>query len=350
MAEAVGTTLGRISASAGPLPHRALALLVALRQAIPFDAAWLAFSDPAGRRYVALASLDLDDDIAVFFSGPAMAHDLAVSGTDRGGLPVSRSDVSYPSAEHRSTWSDCLTPAGMNESLSVTLSDRSGRHVGILVLLFTTTSPSSRTTRRRLAELAPALALGIDPAPSLLAAARVVRGVTAGAVLRADGLTEALPGVDGSLLLAAGSPVLAIACRRLDEGLLFSSFLWPLGGTFAPGGHARITVVAAPEDVPTVLVGMVLVSPTKHLHGLTPRELEVLGLVIDGCSNQEIARTLVVAPRTVAAHIEHLLVKLDVRTRTAAAARAEREGLYVPAVADSSDEEPHCGEREDQLQ
>jgi DNA-binding NarL/FixJ family response regulator len=53
-------------------------------------------------------------------------------------------------------------------------------------------------------------------------------------------------------------------------------------------------------------------------------------LLIDGCSNQEIARALVVAPRTVAAHLEHILVKLGAPTRTLAAVRAEREGLYVP--------------------
>jgi DNA-binding NarL/FixJ family response regulator len=90
--------------------------------------------------------------------------------------------------------------------------------------------------------------------------------------------------------------------------------------------------------VPAVLCGVVLLSPAPDLHGLTPRELEVLGLVVDGCSNQEIARTLVVSPRTVAAHVEHLLAKLAAPTRTLAAVRAEREGLYVPAVLRS------CGE------
>jgi hypothetical protein len=56
----------------------------------------------------------------------------------------------------------------------------------------------------------------------------------------------------------------------------------------------------------------------------------VLGYVINGCSNGEIARALVVAQRTVAAHIEHILAKLEAPSRTLAAVRAEREGLYVP--------------------
>jgi DNA-binding CsgD family transcriptional regulator len=346
VAEALGTTLGRIAASVDPLPERALALLTALRPAVPFDAAWLAFSDPRRSRYVSLASVDLDDDITAFFSGPVMAHDIAATGSDRDRLPVSRSDRSYRTSEQLSIWSDCLTPAGIHESLSVALFARGGRYVGFLILLSRSASPSSRTTRRRLAALAPALALGIDPMPCLLSTARLVRGVTAGTVLRDDGLTEALPGLDGDQLLAVGSPVLAIACRRLGDGLPYSSFLWPLGGAFAPEGHARITVVAAPDDVPAVLAGMALVSPAHDLHGLTPRELEVLGLVIDGCSNQEIAHALVVAPRTVAAHIEHLLIKLHVTTRTTAAVRAEREGLYVPTVLGSSYEGRGCGERE----
>ncbi|MET0766076.1 MAG: LuxR C-terminal-related transcriptional regulator [Aeromicrobium sp.] len=331
MTEAVGTTLGRIAASADPMPCRALALLVALRTAVPFDAAWLASSGPANSIHVSLASLDLDDEIDEFLNGTAVAQDLAVASSD-GSRPLGgRSEPSYPSSDQPLAWSAWLAPAGMHASLSVALVTRGGRHVGFLVLLFRRRELSLRTTRRRLATLAPTLATGHETNPGHHAPPRVGTGVTAGTVLRDDGVIEALPGLHGDPLLAAGSPVLTFASRLLDDGLVYSSFLWPLGGSFAPDGHARITVVAAPEDGPADLTGMALVSPAPDLHGLTPRELEVLGLVIDGCSNQEIARALVVAPRTVAAHIEHLLVKLDVRTRTAAAVRAEREGLYVPA-------------------
>jgi DNA-binding NarL/FixJ family response regulator len=64
--------------------------------------------------------------------------------------------------------------------------------------------------------------------------------------------------------------------------------------------------------------------------GLTPRELEVRGLIVEGCSNRQIACTLVVSRRTVAAHVEHIVAKLRAPTRTHAAVRAERAGLYVP--------------------
>jgi DNA-binding CsgD family transcriptional regulator len=165
-----------------------------------------------------------------------------------------------------------------------------------------------------------------------LLTARLVPGVTAGAVLRRDGQVQPLPGLDGDPLLVAGSAVLAVARVRITHAQVYSSFLWPVGGWRAPGGHLRVTVLGAPEDAPRHVGGVVLLSPVLDVHGLTPRELEVLGLVIDGCSNSEIARALVVAPRTVAAHVEHLLLKLGVPTRTLAAVRGERQGLYVPAA------------------
>ena len=234
-------------------------------------------------------------------------------------------------------------PAGIYEALAHALFAPAGRHVGFVVLLSGTREPPTAAVRRRLGAQAQVLAHGIDPMRSLLTTARLVRGATAGTVLCRDGRTEPLPGLDGDPLLAVGSPVLTAACVRIADGQVYSSFLWPRGGSHAPDGHARVTALAAPDDVPAVLGGVVLLSPVPDLHGLTPRELEVLGLVVEGRSNQEIARTLVVAPRTVAAHVEHVLVKLEAPTRTLAVVRAEREGLYVPAVLQSSCGEPGRG-------
>ena len=338
MAEALGTALARIAGSADPLPERARALLAALRPVVPFDAAWLALADPLRSSYSSLASADLDDRVVDFLSGPLMAHDIEVTGTDRDRPPLSPSDLPYAAAE-LPTWSDCLIPAGIHEALAVALFTDGGRHVGFLALLSGNGAPPAAVVRRRLAALAPVLAHGIDPMRSLLTTARLVRGATAGTALRRDGRTEPLPGLQGDPLLVVGSPVLTAACGRIADGQVYSSFLWPLGGWHAPRGHTRVTALAAPDDEPAVLAGVVLLSAVPDRRGLTPRELEVLGLMVEGCSNQEIARTLVVAPRTVAAHVEHLLVKLGASTRTLAAVRAEREGLYVPPVPRSA-----CGQ------
>ena len=61
--------------------------------------------------------------------------------------------------------------------------------------------------------------------------------------------------------------------------------------------------------------------------GLTPREVEVLRLVAAGKSNAQIAATLVLSERTVARHLSNIFTKIDVPSRTAAAAYAYEHGL-----------------------
>jgi len=64
--------------------------------------------------------------------------------------------------------------------------------------------------------------------------------------------------------------------------------------------------------------------------GLTPRELEVLHLLAAGHNQQAIAQQLVVSPRTVGKHIEHILAKLPARSRAEAVAIAYQRGLHGP--------------------
>jgi len=60
--------------------------------------------------------------------------------------------------------------------------------------------------------------------------------------------------------------------------------------------------------------------------GLTERELEVLGLVAEGLTNDQIARDLHLSTRTIEAHLTHIYNKLNVSSRTEAALLAVRKG------------------------
>ncbi len=60
---------------------------------------------------------------------------------------------------------------------------------------------------------------------------------------------------------------------------------------------------------------------------LTERERAILRYVASGMSNKEIGQALSISPHTVKAHLRHILDKLGLRSRTQAAAWAERHGL-----------------------
>jgi DNA-binding NarL/FixJ family response regulator len=60
---------------------------------------------------------------------------------------------------------------------------------------------------------------------------------------------------------------------------------------------------------------------------LTPREREVLALLAEGATNREIGKRLFMAEKTASVHVSRILAKLDVRSRTEAAALAYRLDL-----------------------
>lgn len=66
------------------------------------------------------------------------------------------------------------------------------------------------------------------------------------------------------------------------------------------------------------------------LDGLTERELEILVLIAQGLSNQQIADQLVISVGTVKGHVTHILSKLNAQSRTDAVARALHLGLLKP--------------------
>jgi ATP/maltotriose-dependent transcriptional regulator MalT len=66
---------------------------------------------------------------------------------------------------------------------------------------------------------------------------------------------------------------------------------------------------------------------TLGVEALSRRELDVLRLMADGQSNQEIAQVLILARDTVKMHIKHIYRKLGVRNRVQAVAQAHTLGL-----------------------
>jgi DNA-binding CsgD family transcriptional regulator len=111
--------------------------------------------------------------------------------------------------------------------------------------------------------------------------------------------------------------LIGLACRALGDE-----------GTAALELESATTVFEQLGALPDLARVEALMRPdTRHAHGLTPRELEVLRLVAAGKTNRDIAAELVVSEHTVARHVQNIFGKLGVSSRTAATAFAFEHDL-----------------------
>jgi DNA-binding CsgD family transcriptional regulator len=325
----VAIEVGEIASGPGHVRQRAEALLAPLRRLVPFEAAAIYLLDRERRGPVPIVSRGYDEAVRRYISSPANTEEMELLGFNRAHSALRVRDLPIP-REQVPGWAEFLRPAGFREGLGVGLFTSDGRHLGVLGMNTDTDRHPTEAARDLIGMLAPMIANAVDPLRSITRVARMIGVAQAGVVLTRAGNPLPLPGLPTHPVLEMGSDVLAVAAQRLTAGRVYSSFLCPYAATEAPERHVRISMLACPPDSPYDLVAIVLVSPPGDLRGLTRRELEILGLVVEGWPSHRIAATLVIAQRTVNTHLEHILAKLGAPTRTLAAVRALRFGLYVP--------------------
>ncbi len=93
--------------------------------------------------------------------------------------------------------------------------------------------------------------------------------------------------------------------------------------------HAAVQAAARGEAPLTPLAAAALLAHRRDRPPeveLTPREREVLGLVVDGLANKQIARRMGISEKTVKGHLTNLFQRIGVADRTQAALWAERTG------------------------
>ncbi len=147
-------------------------------------------------------------------------------------------------------------------------------------------------------------ALGHDDAPKLLA----------------DALLLAEPEGYVRLFLDEGPAMIALLCR-IDPGHAGAAYRRHLL-SLVDGTAADEKPISRPGQGP-------LIEPL--IEPLTEREQEVLTLLAERLTNDEIAQRLVISLATVKSHTAHIYAKLDVGDRRAAVARARHTGLLPPA-------------------
>jgi DNA-binding NarL/FixJ family response regulator len=125
-------------------------------------------------------------------------------------------------------------------------------------------------------------------------------------------------GADGYCLKEVSSVHLASAIRAVADGVAWLD----------PAVAKRVlqaSVTNAPK--PVSINDAKSAKPPATNSPLSQRELDVLLLVVEGNSNQEIADKLILSVETVKTHMRHIMEKLCVSDRTQAAVKAMREGL-----------------------
>jgi DNA-binding NarL/FixJ family response regulator len=161
-----------------------------------------------------------------------------------------------------------------------------------------------------------------------------------------------MPNLDGieatRLIVAEPQPprVLILTTFDLDE-YVYEALRAGAGGFLLKDAGAgellhAVRVVAAGEALlaPTITRRLIEdfarrprpVARPAALADLTPRELEVLGLIARGSSNADIARRLVVSDATVKTHVARIFGKLDLHDRAQAVVLAYECGLVAPGT------------------
>ncbi len=84
-----------------------------------------------------------------------------------------------------------------------------------------------------------------------------------------------------------------------------------MSGDYWIGGERVVNLVAALND----LMKKAAETPEKKTYGLTPRELEVVTCIVEGCSNKDVARQFSISEETVKRHLSNIFDKTGVSTR-----------------------------------
>ena len=98
-----------------------------------------------------------------------------------------------------------------------------------------------------------------------------------------------------------------------------------MAGDYWIGGKRVVNLVSALHSLMQQAA-----TPQKKTYGLTPREMEVVGCIVEGCSNRDIAKQFTLSEETVKRHLSNIFDKTGVSTRLELALFAIAHHLVEP--------------------
>jgi two-component system nitrate/nitrite response regulator NarL len=102
-----------------------------------------------------------------------------------------------------------------------------------------------------------------------------------------------------------------IVLKQSVAGDLSQAMRAVLSGDYWIGGKRVVNLLSALHD----LQAQAAAVPERKTYGLTPRELEVVSCIVEGCSNRDIAKQFTISEETVKRHLSNVFDKTGVSTR-----------------------------------
>ncbi|MCW2849818.1 MAG: helix-turn-helix transcriptional regulator [Marmoricola sp.] len=318
------SNVAAIGSSSGSVEDRVNLILEELKALVPYGAAMLAGTDPSGgtRRSVVASGYSrrlreymLSAQFRLEMLDP-FAHELEQWPIRECDLPVDPLSV-RAIAEH-------LRPEGHTEGMLMRLVGKGGAAAGFLIISVPDSTPPTDEAITAIAHVGGVLGNLVDPLrDARWLSSMLAKDQTAVAILP-DQSFVTLQGTDPPDLAEPASS-LRRALSHVSRAAIGADvpFTW-----LDDEGRWFSCRLLRCRDSVTVLT----ISESAQRYGLTRRELEVLTHVSLGRTNDEIAAELVVTTRTVRAHVERVMDKLNVASRSGVASRALREGLTLPAI------------------
>lgn len=304
-------------------------VLDAIRAVVPFDSACMATVDPATLVPTALTTVGYDDPRAVLWAAqseygadpPANSFRSIVRLVTPVRLSRDVGDDRWPDSRH---YAELCAPFGLRDELRAVFFARDGRPWGMATM---TRGPGPPFDHDCLRVLAPSLRdVGEGMRVTLTRQPHVGPPGAGGAEQEGQGPAVVVVGPDDAVVDA--TPRATELLRQVTLGgqapalaaLQFRHFgveslrvpthdgRWLVLRT-GPFGDDRVTVTieqARPPDVVAIVAAV---------HGLTPRETDVLTEVLAGHSRDVIARTLFISPYTVQDHLKSIFAKTGVNSR-----------------------------------
>jgi hypothetical protein len=312
-------SIARIVQEPASVAERAAQILEVLVRVLPSEAASISVRDPERQARTALAARGEVAALHAYCESPQGDAELDLIGLNRSTPPLRHTDLPMPAAG----FAGSRGRAVHTRRAARRAPDRAHR------VRRPTNARRPRPGRRRHpADGAGSRPDAHDPRRLRDRAGRHRRGRAHPWRQRAPAARLANPpGV-----LTAGSTAVAEAHDRLDTGDAYAVFLHLAapGNVNGAGGLLRVSVLNCPGEGADHLRAAVLVSPAPDLRGLSRRDLEVLGFLVEDWPDERMAAALAITVADVAECIHRGMVLLAAPSRTRVAIRALPEGLFLP--------------------